>query len=233
MPVPMPMTLPTLLLTGFEPFGDEPVNPSELVAAALHGVVLEGGGRQARVVAQRLPCAFGAAQAMLNDAIRSHPPLAVLALGLAAGRAALTPERVAINLADARIADNDGAQPCDEPLALAGPAAFFSTLPVKAMVAAMQGVGAPAALSLSAGSFVCNAVFYGLMQSLAAMPVATRPRGGFMHLPLLPAQAAAPHGGGGFRPSVSLALQVQAVAAALGAVLAHEHDLRALGGSES
>jgi len=223
----MTETLPTLLVTGFEPFGGDTVNPSEIVAAALHGSVVEAGTRRARVVAQRLPCAFGDARARLAAAVDEWRPVAVLALGLAAGRAGLTPERVAINLMDARIADNAGAQPRDEPVAARGPAAYFSTLPVKAMVAAMREAGVPAELSLSAGSFVCNELFYGLMHQLAgAGPAACR--GGFMHLPLLPAQAAGP---AGLRPSVALDLQVAGVAAALRAVLAHEHDITATGGA--
>lgn len=218
--------LPTLLVSGFEPFGGDAVNPSELVAAALHGRVLEAGGRRARVVAQRLPCVFVDARARLAAAVDEWRPQAVLALGLAAGRAGLTPERVAVNLVDARIADNAGAQPCDQPVVAGAPAAFFATLPVKAMVAAMRAVGAPAELSLSAGSFVCNELFYGLMQHLSTAHPGCR--GGFMHLPLLPAQAAGP---AGLRPSVALELQVVAVAAALQAVLAHERDIAAAGGA--
>jgi pyroglutamyl-peptidase len=223
----MPPALPTLLVTGFEPFGGDRVNPSELVAAALHGSVVEAGGHRARVVSQRLPCAFADARQRLAASVDEWQPLAVLALGLAAGRAGLTPERVAINLVDARIADNAGAQPSDVPVVPGGPAAYFGTLPVKAMVAAMRAAGAPAELSLSAGSFVCNELFYGLLHHLAtAGPAGCR--GGFMHLPLLPAQAAGP---AGLRPSVALDLQVAAVAAALQAVLAHERDIAASGGA--
>ncbi|MEY3251663.1 MAG: hypothetical protein RL227_636 [Pseudomonadota bacterium] len=216
-----------LLLTGFEPFGGDAVNPSELVAAALHGQVLQAGGVRATVVAQRLPCVFGAAQRVLADAIEEFQPAVVLSLGLAAGRAGLTPERVAVNLVDARIADNAGARPCDAPVAPEGPAAYFTTLPVKAMVAAMRAAGAPAELSLSAGSFVCNEIFYALMHLLALRGPAGC-RGGFMHLPLLPAQAQGP---AGLRPSVALDLQVAAVSAALAAALAHEADIAAAGGS--
>lgn len=218
----------TLLLSGFEPFAGDTVNPSQLVAEALHGQLIEAGTRRAVVHALTLPCRFGATRQVLDDALQAQRPLAVLALGLAAGRHALTPERVAINLNDARIADNGGAQPRDAAIDAGGPAAYFSTLPVKAMVAAMQAQGVPAELSLSAGSFVCNHVFYGLMRRLAQWPDGPAPRGGFMHLPLLPAQAAGP---AGWRPSVALDLQVQAVAAALAAVLGHEQDLSLPGGA--
>jgi pyroglutamyl-peptidase len=231
--------LPTLLLTGFEPFGGDTTNPSALVATALQGRLIEARTPgapvpRARVQSLVLPCCFAEAPQALAQALQQWQPLAVLALGLAAGRAALTPERVAVNLADARIADNAGAQPRDEAVLAGGPAAYFSTLPVKAMVAAMQSVGAPAALSLTAGSFVCNQVFYRLMHQLALQPGvqagAQAVRGGFMHLPLLPEQAAGP---AGQAPSLPLALQVAAVQAALAAVLEHREDLALPGGAES
>jgi len=225
--------LPTLLLTGFEPFGGDSVNPSAMVAMALHGRVIEarapqGASSRARVRSLVLPCCFAEAPGALEQALQMWRPLAVLALGLAAGRTGLTPERVAVNLADARIADNAGAQPRDEAVVPGGPAAYFSTLPVKAMVAAMQAAGAPAALSLSAGSFVCNQVFYRLMHRLAQDGSAPGTRAGFMHLPLLPDQA---HGPGGTQPSLTLALQVAAVEAALVAVLEHTEDLALPGGA--
>jgi pyroglutamyl-peptidase len=217
-----------VLVTGFEPFGGDTVNPSERVAAALGGQTVDAGDRRVGIVALQLPCAFGAAQRLLAGAIEQTQPVIVLALGLAAGRAGLTPERVALNLVDARIADNAGVQPCDQPVVPGGPDAYFTTLPVKAMVAAMHTVGAPAELSLSAGSFVCNEIFYALMHRLALRGGASHCRGGFMHLPLLPAQARGP---AGLRPSVPLELQVVAVRAALAAALAHDGDIVALGGS--
>lgn len=213
---------PTLLLTGFEAFGGESINPSWLVAQALHGEVITG----ARVVAVQLPCVFGEALAVLQQALAEHRPQLVLALGQAAGRCELTPERVAINVDDARIADNHGAQPVDVPIVPGGPAAYFSSLPIKAMVAALHEGGVPAAVSQTAGTFVCNHVFYGLMHQLQASPGV---RGGFMHLPLLPEQAARLRG----QPSLALATQISGVRLALAAALAQREDLRATGGAEN
>ena len=173
----------TLLITGFEPFGGEAVNPSWAVAQALDGQVIGG----ARVVAAQLPCVFAQALPALQTALDSHAPAWVLALGLAGSRSAISVERVAVNLVDARIPDNAGAQPVDEPVLAGGPAAIFTGLPAKAIVARLQQAGVRAELSHSAGSFVCNQVFYGLMQALAARPGVV---GGFIHLPPLPEQAA-------------------------------------------
>ncbi len=173
----------TLLITGFEPFGGESVNPSGAVAQALHGQVIGG----AQVVAAQLPCVFAQALPALQAALDRHAPDWVLALGLAGSRSAISVERVAVNLVDARIPDNAGAQPVDEPVRAGGPAAFFTGLPAKAIVARLQQAGHRAELSHSAGSFVCNQVFYGLMQTLATQPGVV---GGFIHLPPLPEQAA-------------------------------------------
>lgn len=204
-----------ILVSGFEPFGGESVNPSAQVAQTLHGRRIGG----APVVGIELPCAFGEAVAALRDALATHRPQLVLALGQAGGRCDLSLERVAINLDDARIADNRGVQPIDEPVQAGGPAAYFSTLPVKAMVAALRRAGVPASVSHSAGTFVCNHVFYGLQHLLVAQPEV---RSGFMHLPYLPEQAAG-HSGA---PSVALGMMVEGVAAALAAALVTAHDAK-------
>ena len=172
-----------LLLTGFEPFGGDSVNPSLAVVRALHG-------RRAgpwRMAAVQLPCVFSTALPSLRMAIETHRPAAVLCLGLAGNRSAISVERVAVNLIDARIPDNAGAQPIDQPVLAGGPAAHFTGLPAKAIVARLQAAGLAAELSFSAGSFVCNQVFYGLMAALAERPGVA---GGFIHLPPLPEQAA-------------------------------------------
>jgi pyroglutamyl-peptidase len=212
---------PCLLLTGFEPFGGESVNPSARVAQALAGERIAGH----RVVACELPCVFGAALTVLDEALVRHAPRLVLALGQAGGRCDLSIERVAINVDDARIADNAGRQPIDEPVVADGPAAHFSSLPIKAMVAALRAAGIPASVSQTAGTFVCNHVFYGLMQRLAPRAGV---RGGFMHLPLLPEQAARHPG----QACLPLATLVDGVRIALCAALEPRHgDLRAGGGS--
>lgn len=214
------MPPPRILLTGFEPFGGDTVNPSALVAQALHGQHVGG----AQVHALCLPCVFGDARVALQRALVLHRPVLVLALGLAAGREGLSLERVAINVDDARIADNAGAQPVDVPVQRGGPAAYFSKLPIKAIVAALQHAGVPAAVSQTAGTFVCNHVFYGLMHALRRRP---RTRGGFMHLPLLPEQAAA-HAAA---PSLPMDEQVRGVRLAMATALATQTDWHVGGGA--
>ena len=207
--------MPPILVTGFEPFGGEVLNPSAQVAQALHGRRIGG----AAVIGMVLPCAFGEAIATLREALATHRPQLVLALGQAGGRCDLSLERVAINLDDARIADNCGAQPIDEAVVVGGPAAFFTTLPVKAMAAALRLAGYPASVSHSAGTFVCNHVFYGLQHLLAGEQ---NMRSGFMHLPYLPEQAAR-HAGA---PSLALATMIDGVAVALAAALVTARDAR-------
>ncbi len=211
---------PTLLITGFEPFGGEAVNPSWEVARALQGQRIEDHVVQAA----QLPCVFAEAPRVLLQAIAQARPRLVVALGLAGSRSALSFERVAVNLIDARIADNAGAQPLDEPVLRGAPAAYFTRLPVKAMAAAVAAAGLPAELSHSAGSFVCNQVFYRLMHALRRRPAV---RGGFVHLPPLPQQAEAHPGS---RP-LALDEQVQGLRLALLAALQHERDARVAGGT--
>lgn len=211
---------PTILITGFEPFGGETINPSWEVARALHGLRLDGH----TVVAEQLPCVFAEAPRVLLQAIARARPRLVLALGLAGSRSALSFERVAVNLVDARIADNAGAQPLDEPVLPGAPAAYFTRLPVKAMAAAVAAAGLPAELSYSAGSFVCNQVFFRLMHALAGHPAV---RGGFVHLPPLPQQAAAHPGS---RP-LALDEQLRGLRLAIEAALRQEADLRVAGGA--
>ena len=169
----------TVVLTGFEPFGGEDRNASWEAVRLLDGAVLSG----ARVVAVQLPCVFGAAREVLDAAIDAHAPALVVAVGQASNRAEICVERVAINLDDARIPDNAGAQPIDRAIDEAGPAAYLSRLPAKAMVAAMLEAGVPAKLSETAGTYVCNHVFYGLLHRIAMRTPALR--GGFIHVPSL------------------------------------------------
>lgn len=208
-----------VLVTGFEPFDGDALNPSWEVARALDGQRLGG----AAVVARRLPCVFATALTALSRALDETRPRLVIALGLAGSRSAVSIERVAINLIDARIADNAGAQPVDQPVLAGGPAAHFSSLPVKALLARLQAAGLAAELSFTAGSFVCNQVFYGLMQALQQRPGV---RGGFIHLPPLPEHAAR-HPAGRAMP---LAQQVQALRLMIEGALATVRDLHEIGG---
>ncbi|MGD6743111.1 pyroglutamyl-peptidase I [Streptomyces sp. BH106] len=171
-----------ILLTGFEPFGGEAVNPSWQAAELVAATPPDG----LAVTAVQLPCVFGDALTALRAAVTDTRPDLVVSLGQAGGRPGVTVERVAINVDDARIPDNAGAQPIDVPVVPGGPAAYFSTLPVKACVASMREAGVPAALSNTAGTFVCNHVAYGLAHLLATeLP---HIRGGFIHVPWSPAQ---------------------------------------------
>ena len=170
-----------VLLTGFAPFGGEPVNPSWQAVSLL-------GARRDDIAAVELPCEFAAALPVLRAAVAEHRPSLVVCVGQAGGRLDVTPERVAVNLIDARIPDNAGEQPVDVPVVSDGPAAYFTTLPVKACVAAIRAAGVPASVSHTAGTYVCNQVFYGLMHLLSTLPDV---RGGFVHVPYSPEQVAA------------------------------------------
>lgn len=178
-----------MLLTGFDAFGADrltaqPVNPSWLAVQALHGGELAGH----TVVAAQLPTVFATATMALLQQIKLHRPALVVCVGQAGGRAALSVERVAVNLVEAHIPDNAGDQPHDRHVMPGAPAAYFSTLPVVAIVRALHAAGLPAELSYSAGAFVCNHVFYGLMHALAQHPDLKAVRGGFIHVPYLPSQ---------------------------------------------
>ncbi len=196
-----------ILLTGFEPFDQDTLNPSWEVARALSGWTCEAEGRMARVHALQLPCAFGVAADALRAAMQECEPELVVCLGLAGGRTDIAPERVAINVDDARIPDNAGAQPIDQPVVADGPVAYWSTLPIKAIARDLRAAGIPVSVSNTAGSFVCNHVFYALMHALAQNDQGLQVRGGFVHLPLLPQQAARLAGG----PSMALATQIEGI----------------------
>jgi pyroglutamyl-peptidase len=174
---------PRILLTGFTPFGNEDINPSWEAVRQLHDTQI--GGHQ--VVAQLLPTAFDDSRTTLEQAIQEIRPAILVGVGQAGGRSRLSIERVAINVQDARIPDNTGAQPIDEPIITQGPAAYFSSLPIKAMLAALQAEGIPAEISNTAGTYVCNHIAY-LMLHQAAKHHGMR--AGFIHIPYLPSQAA-------------------------------------------
>lgn len=207
---------PRILLTGFEPFDKDSVNPSWEVARALHGETIAG----AQVHAVQLPCVFGAAMEVLDEALASLQPSLVISLGLAGGRSEITPERVAINIDDARIPDNAGKQPIDAPVVDKAPAAYFSTLPIKAMVRNLRDAGLPASVSNTAGTFVCNHVFYALMHRLSRR-AGPGVRGGFIHIPALPQQAARQPG----MASMALDTQIQGIRTAIHTAMTVQQDL--------
>lgn len=166
--------LPRVLVTGFGPFGGAGHNPAQHAVRAIASRL----ARCAHLTTRILPVEYGAAQQELRDLIARVRPAVIVCFGLAEGRSSITPERVALNLAEARIADNAGAQPVDEPLLAGGPPALFSTLPLGAMIRAVRETGAPAQVSYSAGTFVCNAVMFAALAAAAPDAVA-----GFVHVP--------------------------------------------------
>ncbi len=174
------MTMKTVLLTGFEPFNGAAINPAWEAVRALDG--WQGDGFH--VVTRQLPCVFGLSTRLLLDAIEESKPDVVIAVGQAGGRPDITVERIAINVDDAPIPDNDQWQPLDATIVSAGPAAYFATLPIKAMVQAIRAHGVAASVSQTAGTFVCNHVFYGLMHFTHGLPL----KAGFIHVPYLPEQ---------------------------------------------
>lgn len=165
-----------MLLTGFEPFADAAVNPS---AEAVHLAADRWEGPETLVTAV-LPVTFDGAASRLRELIAEHSPGVVVAAGLAGGRRAIGIERVAVNLIDARIPDNDGAQPVDVPSVAGGPAAYFATVPVKAIVRAVASAGIPVEVSHTAGTFVCNHVMFVALDEAAHRPGL---RAGFVHVP--------------------------------------------------
>ncbi len=171
-----------LLLTAFEPFGGEATNAAWEASKRLPERIGE-----IEICKMMVPTAFFRCEKPVLEAISREKPDFVLMLGQAAGRSALTPERVAVNVMDARIADNDGKKPVDRPIAEDGPAAYVSTLPIKRMTEAIQNAGIPAAVSNSAGTFVCNCLFYSVLHHLAEAQSTVK--AGFLHVPVTPAQA--------------------------------------------
>jgi pyroglutamyl-peptidase len=210
------------LVTGFEPFGGESVNPAleAVLRLPLRLDALE-------IATASLPSVFGRALSALEDALVATRPDIVLCVGLAGGRAELSLERVAINVDDARIADNDGQQPIDRPTVAGGPAAYFASLPIKAAVRALREAGLPAAVSNTAGTFVCNHVFYGLMHVAATRRLPLR--GGFLHVPFLPSQAAQQGGA----PSMALDDIVRGIEIVLGVAAARVEDIAVAEGTIS
>ena len=209
--------LPRVLLTGFDPFGDTghsslPLNPSWMAVKALGGKRIAGH----LVVAAQLPTVFQDSAAELLRLLQLHKPALVVCVGQAGGRGAISLERVAINVNDARIPDNAGGQPVDTPVVAGGPAAYFSSLPIKAMLQALQAAGVAAEVSQTAGTFVCNHVFYALMHALATRRGFKRTRGGFIHVPYLPEQGA---------PSLPLDETVRGLRLALATALSTTHDI--------
>lgn len=170
-----------ILITGFDPFGGEPINPALEAVKKLPDTI-----GNAEIIKLEIPTVFNKSLEKIEEAIKAHKPDVVVSIGQAGGRFGITPERVAINVDDARIQDNEGKQPVDTKVFSDGENAYFTNLPVKAMVAEMVKEGIPASLSNSAGTFVCNHVMYGVLYMIAKRY--PHMKGGFIHVPYIPQQ---------------------------------------------
>lgn len=210
-----------ILVTGFQPFGGESMNPAWEAVRRLPDTIGD-----ATVTKVEVPVVFGRGPEAVERAVEEVEPDLVLCVGLAGGRAKITPEFVGINYADARIPDNDGCQPVAERIVDGGPDAYFATLPVKAMVQAMREAGVPAEVSYTAGTYVCNDVMYSLLHTLATRHPGVR--GGFLHVPYATEQATHLPAS---TPSMSVDDMARGIAVALEAALTHEKDVDVATGS--
>lgn len=210
-----------ILLTAFDPFGGEKVNPAlesvKLVADKIGDV---------EVAKVEVPTVFRKSIATVQAAIEREKPDAVLCIGQAGGRLDMTPERVAINIDDARIKDNEGNQPVDTPIFEDGAPAYFATLPIKAMVEYMHEAGIPASISNTAGTYVCNHLMYGTLYTLAKWYPGVR--GGFMHIPFIPSQVV------NRKPAaacMSVDMIVKGIEASIRAIAENDTDVKVTGGA--
>lgn len=209
-----------ILLTGFDPFGGETINPAWEAVKMVQNQIDD-----IEIVKLKVPTVFYKSIAKVAEVLEREKPDAVLCIGQAGGRYDLTLERVAININDARIPDNEGQQPIDIPVFEDGAAAYFSTLPVKAMVKAIRHAGVPASVSNTAGTFVCNHLMYGVLYTLEKKYPGVR--GGFMHVPFITSQIVhrVPSA-----PSLSIEDIVKGIEAALRAIALNSHDIQTVEG---
>ncbi|MBR3295905.1 MAG: pyroglutamyl-peptidase I [Clostridia bacterium] len=208
-----------ILLTAFDPFGGEPVNPAQEAVEAVRDNIAG-----AQIVKQIVPTVFGKSIETVHEAMKRENPDVTLCIGQAGGRIGMTPERVAINLNDARIPDNEGNQPLDTPIFKDGKNAYFTKLPAKAMVEKMLKEGIPASVSYTAGTYVCNHLMYGVLYYIdKEFP---NMRGGFMHVPFLHEQVLDKKN----MPSLSKADIVKGIEAAIEAIVENKEELKTVGG---
>lgn len=211
----------SILVTAFDPFGGEKINPA---LEAVKALPAEIAGEE--IITVEVPTVFGKAIEAATAAIDEHQPSAVLCVGQAGGRFDITPERVAINVDDARIADNEGQQPIDEPVVEGAPPAYFATLPIKAMAQAIREAGVPSSVSNSAGTFVCNHIMFGVLHHLATVGP-REARGGFVHVPFIPEQTVGKPG----QPSLSTETITEGLTAAIRAIAENASDVATVEGT--
>jgi pyroglutamyl-peptidase len=209
----------TVLVTGFDPFGGSRTNPSWHAVHALNGRLVAGR----LVIGAEIPTVFDVSLQRLAELMEEHQPELVVCTGQAAGRSAISLERIAINVNDARIPDNAGAKPIDTPVIPDAPAGYFTKLPIKAMLQALLEEAVNAEVSQTAGTFVCNHVFFGLMH-LLAQPRWQHVRGGLIHLPWLPEQG---------QPSMRLDEIVRGLEISIRCALQTHRDIRKEAGALS
>ena len=209
-----------VLVTGFDPFGGDKVNPAY---EAVKKMPDEISG--AEIIKVEVPTVFEKSSQVVKEAIQQHQPDVVICVGQAGGRSAVSFERVAINLAEARIPDNEGNQPFDTALEENGPAAYFTSLPIKAMTKNVQDHGLPAYISYTAGTFVCNDIMYRVLYMIdKEYP---HMRGGFVHVPYLPEQTLdLPEG----TPSMPAEMIAKALACGIRAIVENEADVKTISG---
>lgn len=210
-----------ILVTGFDPFGSDKINPAIEAVKKLPDTI-----KGAKIIKLEIPTVFNKSAQVVHQAIVKEQPDYVLNVGQAGGRSALTPERVAININDGRIPDNDGYQPLDEPIQPDGDTAYFTQLPIKAMTKAIRAAGLPAIVSNTAGTYVCNHIFY----QVQYMRTKEFPKlkAGFIHIPFLPEQVITRPN----QPSMALADIVKGLTAAIGAIVERDgqSDIKAVEG---
>jgi hypothetical protein len=212
-----------ILVTGFDPFGGEKINPALETIKRLPDAVLG-----ARIIKLEIPTVVGKSLAKIQEAVEKENPDVVLSIGQAGGRSEITVERVGINIDDCRIPDNEGNQPIDEPIVAGGPSAYFVTVPIKAIVEKIKANKIPASISNTAGTFICNHVCYGVAHLAAARTAAGKPmKSGFIHIPFLPEQVI---GKPALTPSMSLETIVSGITHALEAIVEHDSDIKVSGG---
>lgn len=210
-----------ILVTGFDPFGGEKVNPAIEAVKKLPDTIAG-----ADIVKLEIPTVVYKSLKTIDAAIAKYDPDMIISIGQAGGRPDITVERVGINCNDCRIPDNEGNQPIDEPVYADGPDAYFSLLPIKAMVAKIQSVGIPASVSDTAGTFICNHVLYGVRYLCEHKYLGKK--SGFMHIPYMTSQAVGKRN----TPSMSLDEIVKGLTAAIEAVVTTETDIKVTGGTE-
>lgn len=210
-----------ILVTGFDPFGGEKINPAIESVKALPEVI-----NGAEIIKLEIPTVYRKSVEKIEKAVEEHNPDVILAIGQAGGRFDITVERIAMNIDDYRIKDNEGNQPIDEPIQKDGDTAYFASLPIKAMVKAIQDEKIPASISNTAGSFVCNHVMYGILYMIDKKFPGKR--GGFVHIPFLPEQVIDKKN----MPSMPKDMIVRGLTAAISAIVDNSSDIKLTGGTD-